>query len=87
MFEPINENWENVMETRPDIQEQQRSYLFLVRLWQEQLGQEQTEWRGKVLYVNSGEEIYFRDREGIVAALQKMLDLSNPKPLNAETKP
>ncbi len=39
----------------------QRSHLFVLRLWIEDLGSGQTDWRGKVQHVNSGEVGYFRD--------------------------
>jgi hypothetical protein len=32
-----------------------RSHLFTVRLWAEGIGDGQTEWRGRVQYVPSGE--------------------------------
>jgi hypothetical protein len=38
-----------------------RSHLFAVRLWAEELGNGQTEWRGQVQHVLSGEMRYFRD--------------------------
>lgn len=37
------------------------SYLFTVRIWWEDLGQGQREWRGMVKLVTSGEEHFFRD--------------------------
>lgn len=37
------------------------SYLFTVRVWWEDLGQGQREWRGVVKLVTSGEEHFFRD--------------------------
>jgi hypothetical protein len=37
------------------------SHLFTVRLWAEELGNGQTEWRGQVQHVLSGETRYFRD--------------------------
>jgi len=37
------------------------SHLFAVRLWVEDLGDEQIEWRGQVQHVLSGEAHYFRD--------------------------
>ena len=42
-------------------QSSQSSYLFMLRLWLEDLGSGQTDWRGKVQHVNSGEARYFRD--------------------------
>jgi hypothetical protein len=50
-----------------------RTHLFTVRLWLEELSEGQTEWRGEVQYVVSGEMRYFRDRPALVEALQEML--------------
>jgi hypothetical protein len=49
------------------------SHFFTVRVWQEELGNGQTEWRGKVQHVHSGEVRYFREWSTLVAALLKML--------------
>ena len=49
------------------------SELFTVHLWQEDLGDNQTEWRGKVQHVQKGEAFYFREWSMLVAALLKML--------------
>ena len=38
----------------------QTSHLFTLRLWMEDTGEGQTDWRGKVQHVNSGEVRYFR---------------------------
>jgi hypothetical protein len=54
-------------------QERHRSHLFTLRLWPEALGDGQTEWRGKVQHVLSGEARYFRDWEALVAFLQEAL--------------
>ncbi len=50
---------------------QSRSYsqLFTVRLWVEELGNGQTEWRGQVQHVLSGEKRYFRDWSTLMAFL------------------
>jgi len=50
-----------------------RSELFTVRLWREELGDNQAEWRGKVQHVQGGEAFYFRDWSMLIAALLKML--------------
>lgn len=52
---------------------QQRTHLFTVRVWLEELDEGQTEWRGEVHYVISGEMRYFRDWPTLVALLQAML--------------
>ncbi len=50
-----------------------RSHLFTVRLWLEELGNDQMEWRGKVQHVTSGEVRYFRDWPTLIAFLQMLL--------------
>ena len=52
---------------------QRRSDLFTVRLWQEELGDGQTEVRGKVQHVSSGEARYFRDWPTLIAFLLALL--------------
>jgi len=37
------------------------SHLFTVRLWREDLGDDQVEWRGQVTHVLSGEACWFRE--------------------------
>lgn len=48
------------------------SHLFTVRLWQEELGNGQTELRGKVQHVSSGESRYFRDWPTLITFLQAL---------------
>ena len=48
--------------------------LFTLRMWQEEAGEGQTEWRGKVQALPDGEAYYFRDWAALVAHLQAMLD-------------
>ncbi len=45
--------------------ERNRSHLFTVRLWQEQMDNQQMEVRGKVRHVLSGETRYFRHMTGL----------------------
>ena len=52
---------------------QRSSDLFTVRLWQEELGNGQTEVRGKVQHVSSGEVRYFRDWPTLIAFLLALL--------------
>ena len=56
-----------------------RSQLFTVRIWQEELGDGQSEWRGKVQHVHTGEALYFRDWSVLVTALLKMLAEPSPQ--------
>jgi len=57
-----------------------RSHLFTVRVWEEQVGDDQTEWRGKVQLVTSGEVRYFRQWAALVPLLVTMLSESQPDP-------
>ena len=47
--------------------------LFTVRLWQEETGEDQAEWRGKVQALPGGEAYYFRDWSGLIGRLETML--------------
>jgi hypothetical protein len=58
----------------------ERSHLFVLRLWQEDLGEGQVEWRGKVRHVLSGEVHYFRDWPALTALLLTMLADSEETP-------
>ena len=53
------------------------SHLFTLRIWPEALGSGQTEWRGKIQHVTSGETRYFRDWSTLVAFLLEMLPKLN----------
>jgi hypothetical protein len=49
------------------------SKLFTLRVWREDLGHGQAEWRGQLEHVLSGEAHYFRDWQTMLADLQDML--------------
>lgn len=49
------------------------SHLFTVRLWSEDLGDDQVEWRGQVTHVLSGEAHYFREWQELDARLLAMV--------------
>jgi hypothetical protein len=53
------------------------SHLFTLRLWLEDLGSGQTDWRGKVQHVNSGEAQYFRDWATLEAFVEGLLRAGN----------
>lgn len=61
-----------------------RSHLFTVRVWQEEVGSNQTEWRGKVQLITDGSVHYFHGWDGLVPLLVRMLSalepLSEPNP-------
>jgi len=52
---------------------EQRSQLFVLRLWPEDVGGGHTDWRGKVQHVNSGEARYFRDWATLEAFVEGLL--------------
>jgi hypothetical protein len=54
-------------------------YLFTVRMWREDLGAGQREWRGELHDVVSGEVRYFRDWPTLIALLQALLPDPEPK--------
>jgi len=57
----------------------QSSQLFMLRMWLEDLGSGQTDWRGKVQHVNSGEVRYFRDWATLEVFLDGQLRTTDPK--------
>ena len=59
-------------------QQQQSSHLFMLRLWREELGGGEMEWRGKVQHVASSEVRYFRDWPALIAFLLQVLPGSEP---------
>lgn len=53
--------------------------IFVIRLWQEEFQGEQTEWRGEVRNLHSGEVRYFREWTALVDLLPRMLnEQANP---------
>jgi len=50
-----------------------RSHLFTVRVWQETVDNDQTEWRGKVHLITTRNVRYFRGWEGLGPLLVTML--------------
>ena len=61
-----------------------RKHLFSVRVWQEDLGAGQTEWRGKVQYVPNGEVRYFREWPSLAAMMQAMLPNATTNPVGPD---
>jgi len=60
------------------------SCLFTLRLWHEQLGEGQVEWRGKVQYLAGGDALYFRQWEVMLKFLQETLEPLTPQHASAE---
>ncbi len=54
------------------------SELFTLRVWREVLGDGQTEWRGRVQHVLSGEIRYFQGWPMLIDRLSEMLPTGNP---------
>lgn len=63
-----------MMEANNDAQSITRSHLFSVRVWREELANDQREWRGKVQYVSSGEAFYFRQWSELVKHIVAWLE-------------
>ena len=57
----------------------QSSHLFMLRLWPEDLGGDQTDWRGSVRHVNSGEVRYFRDWPAMETFVEELLHRDDPQ--------
>ncbi len=54
-----------------------RSHLFTVQVWEEAVGTEQTEVRGKVQLFTTGESRYFREWATLMPLLLTMLSEVN----------
>ncbi len=50
-----------------------RSHVFTLRLWLEELGGSQREWRGWIQNIKPGQAIYFRDWQSMIRFLQENL--------------
>jgi hypothetical protein len=50
-----------------------RSEFFTVRLWPEELGEGEVEWRGRVQHAVSGRTGYFRDWSGLIVFFAEIL--------------
>jgi hypothetical protein len=57
-----------------------RSHLFTVRVWEEEVGTDQTEWRGKIQLFTNGDVHYFREWAALVPLLLMMLSESESEP-------
>jgi len=51
----------------------QSSQVFMLRLWPEDMGGGQTDWRGRVQHMNSGEARYFRDWPTLESFVEELL--------------
>jgi hypothetical protein len=55
-------------------------HLFTVRIWMEDLGGGQREWRGRIQDTTTGEVRYARDWLAMVAALVEMAEADSGRP-------
>ena len=49
----------------------QRSQFFTLHVWKEDLGDQRSEWRGRIRHVPSGEVCYFRNWAVLVQFLDR----------------
>jgi hypothetical protein len=57
----------------PQEPEQVKSQLFILRVWEENLGDSRSEIRGQLKHILSGETEYFREWSNLLALLQQRL--------------
>ena len=50
-----------------------QSHLFTLRLWTENLDEDEVEWRGRLHYVETDEVRYFSDWASLIPVLLNML--------------
>ena len=58
--------------------------LFTLRLWQEPVSADQTEWRGRVQALPEGDVCYFRDWAALIRHLEALLDAGDAGPSPSE---
>ncbi len=56
------------------------SHQFIIRLWAENLGGGELEWRGKAQNIPTGQFAYFRGWPGLTDAIQKLLEQPQAEP-------
>lgn len=47
--------------------------VFTLRVWSEAVGEDQTEWRGRIQHIATGETRYFRTWDALVEFLVRQL--------------
>lgn len=63
-----------------------QSHLFTLRLWPDEEGESEPEWRGKVQHVTSGDVHYFQGWHALVHLLTAMLPTQEPSALKDKTE-
>lgn len=57
------------------------SLLLTVRVWKEAMGEDPSEWRGKIQALPDGEAYYFRSWAGLIGRLETLLQSNTAKAL------
>ena len=65
-------------------QQHPHSNLFTLRIWQEKLDHDHTEWRGRIQHVLSGDTRHFRDWPALREHLLEMLQTLEADPDGSE---
>ncbi len=65
----------------------QGSHLFTVRVWREELGGGQAEWRGRAQDIATGTASYFRGWPGLIAALSRLVETASAPPDSRTEQP
>ena len=66
----IDPTVKQIMPTEPN---KRQSHLFTLRLWTEDMEDEEVEWRGRLHHVATDEVRYFRDWPSLIPMLLNML--------------
>ena len=62
------------------------SHLFTIRMWPEDVGDNQIEWRGQAQHIASGRTCYFRNWPSLKDFLDRTLSGHSPAPQLGKTK-
>jgi hypothetical protein len=54
------------------------THLFTLRVWSEEVGAQQREWRGRIQHISSGEVRYVRGLSALAATLSELLSAQEP---------
>ncbi len=63
----------------------QKSQLFILRVWLEEVGNEQMDWRAKIQHVESNEVRYFRNWSSLEAFVEGLLRIAEQKITERDT--
>ena len=63
---------------KPAVLSELESHLFIVRMWREDLGDGQSEWRAYLRHVPTGEDRYVRTWQDLESFMGQYNDRSDP---------